>query len=702
MSTASAGGKLSGRRIETASLAAIAWALILTGLYAFWYEAWLNPVQAVHLVDGLLETARPGPHAGEFLLARLGDALFLGLTFLLALGAGAATVGRLVAEKDLFGVLFTLGIGLWMVAVAVLCLGAFFSVQVVSLVYVGLLCWALPGAREFARDISFSSEKLSRWSKLMLALAGLAALLSLPGAMAPPFEYDELSYHLGVPADYLRAERIVFLPHNFFSNLSQLTEMLYLLAITLRSGVAAKLLHWSFGVMTALAVYAVGMRMWSRNVGATAAALFYCLPFVYDLGVTARIDLATAFFGTLSFGALLAWWDGRSALPGRLVWVSALAAGGAVATKWTAIPVVAAPCALFVLAIGLKQWRSGRGRALLRPLGYGLAVMGMATPWFIKNWAMTGNPVYPMLGWIFPTPGWGAEQFELMRVVWYPRHGAGEWLQALTLPWRFSFPPHPRLEYRWLGEPLAAPLLLLTAPLALFTRKMETNTRRTAWLLAATYAAWALATSRPWRFLLPGLPLAALLGGYALEKFARERAARVCLRPAVTVTLAMCLSLMLVNATADVVDPQRYPQRLTFVHHLLGRVSKEDFVARMGHGSLGPVIWMNQNLPASAKVLYVGEARLYYGRHEAVWATAFDPHPLTDWAREADSVERLLEKLSGEGVTHVYVNRPELRRLRAGYGYLRALNWEEIEQALQAAGRAVHQTEWGAVYRLDD
>jgi len=100
------------------------------------------------------------------------------------------------------------------------------------------------------------------------------------------------------------------------------------------------MLHWLFGLLGAAAVFGVARRLWSRAVGLMAAALFYCTPFVQDLSQTARIDLATAFFATLAFGALVigSEEDNRS-----LVWLSALCAGAALATKWTAIPVVLLP-----------------------------------------------------------------------------------------------------------------------------------------------------------------------------------------------------------------------------------------------------------------------------------------------------------------------------------------------------------------------
>ena len=68
----------------------------------------------------------------------------------------------------------------------------------------------------------------------------------------------------------IKAGQIIFLPHNFYSNLPQLTEMLYLLALVTRSGIAAKLLHFCFGLLSAAAIYAVAGKLWSRRIGALA------------------------------------------------------------------------------------------------------------------------------------------------------------------------------------------------------------------------------------------------------------------------------------------------------------------------------------------------------------------------------------------------------------------------------------------------
>jgi hypothetical protein len=383
-------------RPEFARLLAILWVVGLALIYLVRYGAWLLPWQAANLFGTVLPELHIGPHFQEFWIARGCDfACVIGIV-VAALGLGATVTDRLVAKRDVLGALLALAVGFWLLAILVLVAGSV-SITKVPLVCLALLTWFLPAPRKFVRDFQISTDRTDGWTKLMVACIVLAAVLNLAGALAPPFEYDELEYHLGALADYQRVGHIVFLPHNFYSNLPQLTEMLYLLATTMTSDIAAKLLHWLFGLLGALAAFGVARRLWSRTAGWTAAALFYCMPFVQDLGQTARIDLATAFFATLAFGALVI---GSEEDNRKLVWLSALCAGAAVATKWTAIPVVLLPLVV-LLAFQRKFW--------LLP-AFGLLVAAVVAPWLAKNWLLAGNPVYPLFHQWFPHPYWSASQ----------------------------------------------------------------------------------------------------------------------------------------------------------------------------------------------------------------------------------------------------------------------------------------------------
>lgn len=628
-------------RVGFKQLLAVLWVIGLTLIYLVRYEACFLPWQLGHLLSATLPTLHIGPHFSEFIVARLKDGACVGATLAVAFALGAVATSRLLLPTDMLGTLVTLAIGLWGVAVAVLVIGIT-AIGKTPLVFAGLALWLFPAPREALRRTVRAVDRLDGWAQCLVACVVIAAALNLPGTLAPPFEYDELEYHLGALADYQRAGRIVYLPHNFYSNLPQLTEMLYLLAATTTSDVAAKLLHWTFGLLAALAVYAVGKRLWTRRVGVTAAALFYCVPFVQDLSQTARIDLATTFFATLAFGGLLVWSEDRNTE--RALWLSALMAGCAVATKWPAVAVVVLPALGFILV-------TSRSPRLIA--GYCFLVALSVGPWLGKNWLLAGNPVYPLLHDIFPNSDWNTEQAALFAAKHYAIFNASTPLELVRLAWRYSF-----------AEPGAAPLLLLGAPLMLLCTLDDPRARRAGGLFVAAYAGWFLFTFRPWRFLFPAFPLAALVGAWALHRLGIERKTGWLVSRCPLIVLAMSLCALALGGLVDTEDPQRVPPRMSFLQHALGQTTRDEFVARMGRGTFAPIVWMNQNLPADARVLYVGEARAYYARHQALWSTVFDQHPL--------------EKATPPEFTHLYVNYSELERLRRSYGRFTEPRWTEL------------------------
>jgi len=603
-----AGGLFSPRLTR---LLALGWATAVAIVFFFHYHAWFW-----WLAFGQnLPAFQVGPHFGEFWLRRLADAGWCVAVLATAFAAGSVLIDRLVRERTLLTGLFALAVGLWAMATCVLIIGLFATAKV-GWVFLLAGSWLLPAPRAYFRKIVRSSG--DGWTRILWAFIFVAAVLCLLGAVTPPFEYDELEYHLGAPSEYIKAGKIIFLPHNFYSNLPQLTEMLYLLGLVTRSDIATKMLHWCFGLLSAAAIYAVAGKLWSRRVGLMAAALFYCMPFVQDLSQTARIDLATTFYATLAFGGALLAFDGS-----RWVWLAGLAAGGAVATKWTAIPVVLLPCGLWLLFTH---------RSVVGVFLAGLAPL----PWLLKNWAFTGNPIYPLLS---RSEHWSAEQAGVFAAKHYARFDATGLAQFFERVWQYSF-----------VENGALPALLLAAPLALLIRD-NGRLRRAAGLYLLAYLGWYLLTFRPWRFLFPVLPVAALLGACALDSVGKW-----CRGIVVAVWLT---GLAWMGAVV--------PWNLA-----LGQVSEREFLVELGRGMFEPIVWMNENLPATARVLYIGEARIHHARHPVVWASAYDQF-LAD---------------ATNGVTHVYINFSELNRISKNYGYPRGLDLALVQRH---CGRELHR-----------
>jgi hypothetical protein len=663
---------------QFARIVAILWAAGLALVYLIRYDGWMVPFQLVGYLGSFLSALHVGPYFREFWTARGWEFLCVAAIVVTATGLGAVVTSGLIQRRDILAVLFALAAGFWLLAVLIL-IAAAVSVAFVPYVFVVMLCWLLPAPRKLVRNFFSSTEKIDGWAKLMIACVVLAMLLNLPGTLAPPFEYDELEYHLGALTDYQRAGHITFLPHNFYSNLPQLAEMLYLLAMTTTSDIAAKLLHWFFGVLGALAVYGVARRLWSRNVALTAAALFYCTPFVQDLGQTARVDLATAFFATLALGALVVW--SEEATEEGWIWLSALCAGAAVATKWTAIPVVLLP-AVLMLAIR----RRFRSFAI-----YWLLVVAAVAPWLVKNWYLTGNPVYPLLHQWLPNPCWTAEQAAVFAMRHYPTFGWKAVGQFFAFFWNLSF-----------VEAGAVPLLLMTAPLLLVVPWAERTAKRAGALFFAAYAGWFCFTFRPWRFLFPSFGMAALAGAYAMGKMGHEPSVQRTVRISVGIVMMLSLAGLALGDLVDAEQVERTPPQVSFAQYALGQFTRNEFASRIGRGVLEPIFWMEEHLPKNAKVLYVGEARAYYAQHLVLCSTAFDQHPLTALSREATTGEELLARLRSQGVTHLYVNSAELARLRKGYHYMADANWSLIDDLLQHHAEEIHK--WGnkTVYALTE
>ncbi|MFO7899815.1 MAG: hypothetical protein R6V58_12245 [Planctomycetota bacterium] len=74
-------------------------------------------------------------------------------------------------------------------------------------------------------------------------------------------------------------------------------------------------------------------------------------------------------------------------------------------------------------------------------------------------------------------------------------------------------------------------------------------------------------------------------------------------------------------------------------------------------------------LPADTRTLFYGEARTLYCTADVIAPTVFDENPLDAEIGEADRAADVHRALRGRGITHVYVNLPELHRLQWSYAF---------------------------------
>jgi 4-amino-4-deoxy-L-arabinose transferase-like glycosyltransferase len=439
---------------------------------------------------------------------------------------------------------------------------------------------------------------LSRFEKALGLYLAFALLLTFLWTLAPPYTWDSLVYHLRYPELYVRNHGVIVPVDTLYAAYPGLLSMLFTAGLLLGSAVIAKLFHLTYLLLTLLLLYLLAGRYFTRLTGWLAMAVLVSSYSILALSASAYVDTALMFHGLLVFYALTRRREGDGR---RWSGFAGLVAGLAMGLKYTAFPIPLAAALLILL--------SGRTRkeAAADLLIFGLAAGLVAAPWYLKNWLLTGNPVYPYL---FGGVGWDA-----FRSVWLDRAGSG----LASRPLRLLIAP---LEMTVMGfeggegySATIGPLFLATVPLlALTWRKMSPGERGFLWraglFCLVQYAFWLFGVARSAllmqsRLLFPIFPLLALLGAWGVERL------RLLDRPAFSVSwLARVVVAVALSLEALSLGMLALADRPWDV--VVGLETRSDYAARhVGTAYTAALDFVNEELPAGANVLFLWEPRSY-------------------------------------------------------------------------------------------
>jgi hypothetical protein len=289
----------------------------------------------------------------------------------------------------------------------------------------------------------------------------------------------------------------------------------------------------------------------------------------------------------------------------------------------------------------------------------------VASPWYIKSYLWTGNPVYPFFFDLFGGRYWTAEAARLYRAEQLG-FGMGHGLLAAALaPWnltmhgaRFSNLPQRPLVYTSIG-PL---FLALIAGLILLGRL----DRRVKFLLTYSliaFCAW-FGLSQQMRYAIPLLPPLALCAGFSgseiMRKLRRE------LRPFVAGAVALACTVSLGTFAFVVADG--IPAAL----HL---EAEDAYLARTLDG-LHAMAGVVNSLPAGSKVIMYGETRGFYFDTPYMWGDHH--HNMIPYDRLGDSAQ-LVAAYRALGVTDVLMTTHYLEEVRKRAGRLAQLLDDALE-----------------------
>jgi hypothetical protein len=471
---------------------------------------------------------------------------------------------------------------------------------------------------------------------LAVALAS-SFLLSLD----PRVEWDADTYHLTLPRIFLEQRGFVRIPFFVYSTWPLATELLFAVALAVRDHVLAAGLHFACGALLVIGVASVARRSAGPAAGVFAGALLLADPAFHFEIRTAYVDLALALFFFLAY---CAWQPADACAEPRkrrqLLVLAGVFLGGAAGTKLIGGLAFAVFAALEL----------GRGLARRRRLGaligdqacLLLPALALASPWYLRSFALMGDPLYPALYAIFGGGGgeWSAE-LAARTAEHHRAFGMGR------TPWDFLLLP---LRLTAIGDPEAAlrfggnvhPLWAVLAPILVWGCFADRAVRALALPALLWIACW-FAGSQTVRLLLPAQPLLVCAVAIACARAATALAPR---QPGALASLAFAVAAAV--AVSDVVEAAP-------------RVAELARLARSGEravldSALPPHCrFVNDELPPDARILMLDENRSFFCRRSFLADSLFQASQMNALLRTTSDAEGLAALLHRLGVTHLLV-----------------------------------------------
>lgn len=554
---------------------------------------------------------------GRVPLADLGEMIFF------SLGLGFGIIGYTVFFLGVVQLLHPVALTLILVFFTILSFFGWFN----SL--------PLPGRPGFLRKPDSRIEQLA----VLFLLLGLLGSYIL--TLTPDPGKDALIYHLAAPKLFLKHQGFTFISGNIFSNYPLLNEMLFLVGLFLRGEVLAKGMHFIglLGILIGIGQFS-SPRVLQNGFPFLSLLIFLTIPSVFITSHLAYNDLFITYYSLAAVLAFIQWVDRR-----RNPWLvlCGVFSGLAVASKYTALLLPLLGC-LGVL------WASSHFRENPKQIRWSLflylASVGLVgAPFYIKNWIMTGNPVYPFLYHWFGGREWDPEQARLYDFfVWSLGQGRG-WLDYLLLPWNISL----RAK---LGSPefdgLVGPVFLLTLPFWLGIRRIELSTKIIFIFCLFTFLFWA-SSAQQIRYLIPIFPFLSLLTGIILASYDQRK------------VLGIILILLIAGSLAF--------NGFTIIRHfgttkpfgvLIGTEDRDSFLKRR-FPSYGIFNYINTNLPGNSKLF------LIYMKN---WGFFLDRDFYSDSMFETFTIQKILSSSGAPKEIHGIVRANGFTHLLCDLNYL--------------------------------
>lgn len=467
----------------------------------------------------------------------------------------------------------------------------------------------------------------------------------------PPVSRDALVYHLALPKLYLKYGEICEIPSLIFSYFPSNLHLLYTIPLYFNNDSIPKIIHFAFAMLTAWLIFVYLRKRLSTLYGLFGALFFLSIPLIVKLSITAYVDLGLVFFSTASLFYLIRWIEDNFKLKHLIL--SGIWCGLALGTKYNGLMVLF----LMTLFVPFVYSRSAgpdpqnQYKAIAYSAVFMLTALLIFSPWMIRNYIWTHNPIYPLYDNWFnpdnPAPAYSIltiMNFELRSII-----QEEPWWEIALLPIRIFFQGQDGNPRYFDGK--LNPFLLFLPFFAFWQHHKASSALITEKKMFAFFSILVLlfvlfttnmCQLRYTAIMIPPLVILAVFGLHdmhaGLSKFPQIRK---------TLMVVIAISAAGINA-AYIYGQFKYVDPISYI---TGSISRDEYIKRY-RGEYPALQFANSNLPENAKILgiFIGDRR-YYCDKEMV----FDINGLLKTIKEAASPEKIASDLGKKGITHLLI-----------------------------------------------
>ncbi len=482
----------------------------------------------------------------------------------------------------------------------------------------------------------------------------------------PPISRDALTHHLAVPKLYLKHGSIYEIPDQIVSYYPMNLDLLYMIPLYFGNDIIPKLIHFIFALMTAWLIYGYLKKRTTATYALLGSLFFLSIPIIVKLSITVYVDLGLVFFSTTSLLLLLKWAENNYKI--KYFITSAAVCGLALGTKYNGLISLLLLTSL-VPFIYLRYSRK-TVQSQFKSLGFGILFILIAllifSPWIIRNYKWTKNPIYPLYNNIFQsmTPKvqplksdhvdkeskGGLTHFSVRKIVY-----GEKWWETLLIPVRIFFQGQDDNPKYFDGK--LNPFLLFLPFLAFLKGKQNSLIVDFEKKIFAFFSVFFLLfaffqTDMRIRWISPILPplvMLSILGLYEMNGFIRNKSGKQILKK----ILSGCVYASLIGLFAiNFIYIFRQFHYVAPLPYITGKISRDAYIERF-RPEYTTIKFANQNLPENTKILgvFLGN-RGYYSDHEIVFA--YNKY-ISNFLKGKDSATDLLISFRDNGITHLMI-----------------------------------------------